>query len=83
MPVTEVKIDRAFTTESTTSAVSPFLAGIVGLSHGLSLRVIAEGVETEEQLAAVCAAGCDRAQGYLLGRPGDAAAILSQLGQTA
>ncbi|MGO4690145.1 putative bifunctional diguanylate cyclase/phosphodiesterase [Glaciibacter sp. 2TAF33] len=83
MPVTEVKIDRAFTTEQTSSAVSPFLAGIVGLGHGLSLRVIAEGVETEAQLAAVRAAGCDRAQGYLLGRPGDAATILRHLKQTA
>lgn len=79
MPVTEVKIDRAFTTELTSGGVSPFIAGIVGLGHGLSLRVIAEGVETEEQLAAVRAAGCDRAQGYLLGRPGDAAATLRQL----
>jgi diguanylate cyclase (GGDEF)-like protein len=83
MPVTEIKIDRAFTTELTTSAVSPFLAGIVGLGHGLSLRVIAEGVETEEQLTAVRAAGCDRAQGYLLGRPGDAATILRHLKRTA
>jgi diguanylate cyclase (GGDEF)-like protein len=83
MPVTEVKIDRSFTAESPSSDVSPFLAGIVGLSHGLSLRVIAEGVETEEQLAAVRAAGCDRAQGYLFGRPSDAAAILRLLKEAA
>lgn len=75
MPVTEVKIDRSFTSELTSSEISPFIAGIVGLSHGLSLRVIAEGVETEDQLAAVRAAGCDRAQGYLLARPGDAATV--------
>lgn len=79
MPVTEVKIDRAFTAEMTSTGTSPFVAGIVGLGHGLSLRVIAEGVETEEQLAAVRAAGCDRAQGYLLGRPADAAATLQLL----
>jgi EAL domain-containing protein (putative c-di-GMP-specific phosphodiesterase class I) len=83
MPVTEIKIDRAFTTELTSSAVSPFVAGIVGLGHGLSLRVIAEGVETEEQLTAVRAAGCDRAQGHLLGRPRDAAATLRHLKQKA
>lgn len=75
MPVTEVKIDRAFTAELTGSDVSPFVAGMVGLGHGLSLRVVADGVETEDQLATVRAAGCDRAQGYLLGRPADAAAI--------
>jgi diguanylate cyclase (GGDEF)-like protein len=83
MPVTEVKIDRSFTTESPSSDVSPFVAGIVALGHGLSLRVIAEGVETEEQLEAVRGAGCDRAQGYLLGRPDDADAILRRLKQTA
>jgi len=82
MPVTEVKIDRAFTTELTGSDVSPFVAGIVGLGRGLSLRVVAEGVETEEQLATVRAAGCDRAQGYLLGRPGEAAAILHLVKET-
>jgi EAL domain-containing protein (putative c-di-GMP-specific phosphodiesterase class I) len=79
MPVTEVKIDRSFTTESPSSDVSPFVAGIVGLSHGLSLRVIAEGVETDDQLAAVRSAGCDWAQGYLLGRPDDAEVIFNPL----
>jgi diguanylate cyclase (GGDEF)-like protein len=83
MPVTEVKIDRSFTTESPSGDVSPFVAGIVGLGHGLSLRVIAEGVETEEQLKAVRGAGCDRAQGFLLARPDDAAAITRLLKEAA
>jgi EAL domain-containing protein (putative c-di-GMP-specific phosphodiesterase class I) len=83
MPVTKVKIDRSFTTESHSSDVSPFLSGIVALSHGLPLRVTAEGVETEEQLAAVRVAGCDRAQGNLLGRPDAAAANLCLLKEAA
>jgi diguanylate cyclase (GGDEF)-like protein len=68
MPVTELKIDRSFTAELPGSRA--FVAGIVGLAHGLGLRVVAEGIEQADQLQALVAAGCDRAQGYLLGRPG-------------
>jgi EAL domain-containing protein (putative c-di-GMP-specific phosphodiesterase class I) len=39
------------------------------MGHGLGLSVIAEGVETQEQLAALQALGCDAVQGYLLSRP--------------
>ena len=69
-PVSVVKID------------SPFVAGlgiddhdeaivsaIVRLAHTLGLRVVAEGVETQLQLAHLRAMGCDYAQGFLLGRP--------------
>ena len=41
----------------------------VTLAHGLGIRVTAEGVETEHQLDIVRQAGCDKAQGFLLGRP--------------
>ncbi|RNE66722.1 putative bifunctional diguanylate cyclase/phosphodiesterase [Cryobacterium tepidiphilum] len=83
MPVTEIKIDQAFTAELTSTSTSPFVSGIVGLGRGLALRVIAEGVETDEQLQALRRAGCDRAQGYLLGRPTDAATILHRLKESA
>ncbi len=42
---------------------------IIDLGHNLTLRVVAEGVETEEVLAALRRAGCDMAQGYLFARP--------------
>jgi EAL domain-containing protein (putative c-di-GMP-specific phosphodiesterase class I) len=44
-------------------------AGIFSLAHSLGLRVVAEGVETREQLVALQKLGCERAQGYLLGTP--------------
>jgi EAL domain-containing protein (putative c-di-GMP-specific phosphodiesterase class I) len=67
LPATELKIDQSFTAELPESA--PFVTGIIALAHGLGLRVVAEGVEHPDQLQALVTAGCDRAQGYLLGRP--------------
>ncbi|WP_146901643.1 putative bifunctional diguanylate cyclase/phosphodiesterase [Cellulomonas aerilata] len=67
LPATELKIDQSFTTELPDSAA--FVSGIIALAHSLGLRVVAEGVERPDQLQALIDAGCDRAQGYLLGRP--------------
>jgi diguanylate cyclase (GGDEF)-like protein len=79
LPVTEVKIDRSFTSRLAEFGTSGFIAGIVGLGHGMGLRVVAEGVETQEQLDALRAMGCERAQGFLLGRPVDASVLEEQL----
>lgn len=79
LPVTEVKVDQAFTAQLTDEDSSAFVAGIVGLGQGLGLRVVAEGVETPAQLDALQDMGCHRAQGYLLGRPADPAAVLDAL----
>jgi len=68
-----LKIDRAFTAGLTKDAGSEAIVkAIVGMARGLGLEVVAEGVETEEQLERLIALGCDGAQGYLLGRPGGA-----------
>ncbi|MET1088194.1 MAG: EAL domain-containing protein, partial [Arthrobacter sp.] len=84
LPVTEVKIDRSFTTRLGEDGSAAFIAGIVGLGHGLGLRVVAEGVETSDQRDALLAMGCDRAQGFLFGKPVDApelAELLRAAGQ--
>jgi diguanylate cyclase (GGDEF)-like protein len=72
LPVNEVKIDKSFTSRITDvdEPSSAFVSAIIGLGHGLGLRVIAEGVETAAELDALRTLGCERAQGYLLGRPG-------------
>ena len=65
-----IKIDRSFVCNL--QADSPELAlceGITVMAHKLGLRVVAEGVETEEQLRLLKSAGCDHAQGYLISRP--------------
>lgn len=79
LPVTEVKIDRSFTMRLGDDGSAAFIAGIVGLGHGLGLRVVAEGVETPDQLDALLAMGCDRAQGFLFSKPVDAPELAEQL----
>ncbi len=69
-PIDELKIDRSFVdgiaTEADDSAIA---SAIIAMAHTLGLTCIAEGVETEEQMATLKDKGCDRAQGYLIGRP--------------
>ena len=70
LPLDAVKIDRTFIRDVTTDdgAASITLA-IIGMAHRLNLKVVAEGVETREQLEFLRAHGCDEAQGYYLARP--------------
>jgi len=69
-PVDELKIDRSFVGEMTVSEPDRALvSAAISLSHGLGLRVVAEGVETEEQLRALGELGCTTVQGFLLSKP--------------
>ncbi len=68
--VAEVKLDRAFVADMLEDEAAATIVGAtVALAHGLGLTVVAEGVETAEQLAALHLAGCDLAQGFFLSRP--------------
>ena len=79
LPIDILKLDRSFVEEFKTEASgsSSLVQGIVTLAHGLGIRVTAEGVETQQQLDLVHHSGCDKVQGYLLGRPSPAASALS------
>lgn len=70
LPIDILKIDRSFVQ---TMLENPnnleIIKAIIGLGKILELRIVAEGVETPEQLAALRDLGCDLAQGYFLGRP--------------
>jgi EAL domain-containing protein (putative c-di-GMP-specific phosphodiesterase class I) len=69
-PFDKIKIDRAFISnlESNTQSAT-IIRAVIGLARGLNLPVLAEGVETEEQLAFLAKEDCDEVQGYLIGRP--------------
>jgi diguanylate cyclase (GGDEF)-like protein len=69
-PLDELKIDRSFIMELTVSDKSAALvSGILTMARGLDLRVVAEGVETEEQRERLRQLGCDLCQGYLFSKP--------------
>ncbi len=65
-----VKIDRSFVQNLTTDSDDRVLCdAIIAMAHKLGIRVIAEGIESEEQRALLAAAGCDYGQGFLFSKP--------------
>jgi EAL domain-containing protein (putative c-di-GMP-specific phosphodiesterase class I) len=69
-PLDVLKVDRAFVANATGGrAHAALLHAVVTLADNLGLRVVAEGIETEEQLVLLQALGCASGQGYLLARP--------------
>jgi PAS domain S-box-containing protein/diguanylate cyclase (GGDEF)-like protein len=70
MPIDAVKLDRSFVSDlSKDSATVSMVQSVLAMARALKLRVVTEGVETQEQLSILRDLGCDEAQGYLLGRP--------------
>ncbi len=73
LPISILKIDRSFIIDLTSAKESEtsqaLVRAIIAMAHSLSLKVIAEGVETPEQRACLQALDCDVIQGYLISRP--------------
>jgi predicted signal transduction protein with EAL and GGDEF domain len=81
-PVSTLKIDKSFVSDLSNNPDDQAIArAIISLAHQLNLRVIAEGVETQEQRAFLVENGCDEMQGYLFSRPVVAAEIRMLLEQ--
>jgi len=75
-PVDSVKIDRSFVDGlGTDPEDSAIVAAVVSLGHALGLRVVAEGVETREQIRELVALGCDDAQGFFFASPQPASGL--------
>ncbi|HEX5049089.1 MAG TPA: EAL domain-containing protein [Gammaproteobacteria bacterium] len=69
-PVDRLKVDRSFVQDLATDADdAAIVRTIIALGHNLGLRVVAEGVETEEQIAFLSANACDELQGYFFSKP--------------
>jgi len=82
LPIDKVKIDKSFVDDvNTDTRDAAIVQSIISLAHNLQLTVIAEGVETEKQLAFLKEHGCDEIQGYLFARPMPYADLLSWLNQ--
>jgi len=80
LPVDTLKIDRSFVTDMTAGPEGLALVStIINLAHSLNLKVVAEGVETEEQSRLLRLLNCDEMQGYLFSRPVPAAEMAALL----
>ena len=70
LPFSQLKIDKSFVRNLAGSAKDRAITGaIIAMAHGLGLTVVAEGVESEEQLEVLREEGCDEVQGFLIGEP--------------
>ncbi|SES10741.1 sensor domain-containing phosphodiesterase [Sphingobium sp. YR768] len=80
-PFDKVKLDKSFVDEIATSrAAKAIVKAVVGLGEELDMGVVAEGVETEEQMQLLVASGCTHLQGYFFSRPVSADAMRTILG---
>ncbi len=80
LPVDTLKIDQSFTRRiAEPNGTYPTIEAIVALAHTFGMKVVAEGVETEQQHMCLRQLGCDRLQGFLFGRPRPAAETTAYL----
>lgn len=69
-PLDALKVDRSFVKDMSAAADDTAIpSAIIAMAHSLKLEVVAEGVETQEQMAFLKERGCEYAQGYFIGRP--------------
>jgi diguanylate cyclase (GGDEF)-like protein/PAS domain S-box-containing protein len=83
-PFDKIKIDRAFVMNLGRNPQSAAIVrAVIGLGHGLDVSIVAEGVETHEQLCFLANEGCDGVQGYFIGRPAPIAQYSGLVGRGA
>ena len=84
LPLNSLKIDRSFVQAAAASSeAASIVRAIIDMAHNLHFTVIAEGVETEEQVAFLRRHGCDQGQGYYFDRPVPAAELARRLARAA
>jgi EAL domain-containing protein (putative c-di-GMP-specific phosphodiesterase class I) len=76
LPLDAIKIDRSFVLELTGDDTNlPIVQAVIALAHGLGIDVVAEGIETAEQLTLLRELACDRGQGFRTPAPPAADAV--------
>ncbi len=84
LPLDTIKIDRSFVSGlGDDPADTPIVRAVISLAHGLGIDVVAEGIETEAQVAELRDLDCDRGQGYWFSRPLPELAVEALLAGTA
>ena len=83
LPIDLMKIDRSFVNETNceNKTTRPIVEAILALGKSLSIEVLAEGVESEEQRRYLCKVGCDYLQGYLFARPMPASDVVARFAE--
>jgi diguanylate cyclase (GGDEF)-like protein/PAS domain S-box-containing protein len=82
-PFDKIKIDRAFVMNLGRNPQSASIVrAVIGLGHGLGMSIVAEGVETQEQLAFLADEDCDAVQGYFIGKPAPIGQYFALVGRT-
>jgi diguanylate cyclase (GGDEF)-like protein/PAS domain S-box-containing protein len=82
-PFDKIKIDRAFVMYLGCNPQSAAIVrAVIGLGHGLDVSILAEGVETSEQLGFLADEGCDAVQGYIIGKPEPIARYAALVGRS-
>lgn len=81
LPIHTLKIDRSFVSEisSEDNSTTAIISAVIAMAHALNLKVVAEGVETKEQLEFLKVHGCDIVQGYIYSKPRSADEIAGML----
>jgi len=83
-PFDKIKIDRAFVMNLGRNPQSAAIVrAVIGLGHGLEMSIVAEGVETQEQLGFLAEEGCDAVQGYFIGKPAPIGQYAALVGRAA
>ena len=77
LPVDIVKIDRSFIGPEINNTNYDIIKAIINLAHSLGLNVVAEGIETADQLEVLKSLGCEYGQGYFFARPLDSADVIN------
>ncbi len=79
LPIHAIKIDRSFVADIKAGADNTLITAMILIAKGLKLRLVAEGVETAEQLAFLKSHHCDECQGYLISKPLNTAEVTQLL----
>jgi EAL domain-containing protein (putative c-di-GMP-specific phosphodiesterase class I) len=81
-PFEAIKIDKSFIADAQQKSGMSILRSIVSLAHELKLAVVAEGVESDQEVAVLREMGCEYGQGYVFGHPmraADVAAFIASM----